>query len=124
MRMLKVQFLSPAPNFAKRNLILNEIWNPMNKRITYEVKDHNMIDKPWFVYIVECSDKRLYTGISNDVAKRVEKHNKGNGCKFTKYRHPVKLLYQEKCGTQSVARKRELKIQRLTRKKKLALSIF
>jgi len=80
-----------------------------------------MYDKPWYVYIVRCRDDRLYTGISNDVEKRVEKHNTGKGCRFTRYRYPVKLVYQEECGTKSEARKREIKVQRLTRNKKLEL---
>jgi len=80
-----------------------------------------MEPKPWFVYIVKCRDSRLYTGISNDVRKRVETHNKGMGCRFTKYRYPVVLLFQEECGTKSVARKRELEIQKLARSKKLEL---
>ncbi len=78
-------------------------------------------DKAWFVYIVKCRDGRLYTGISNDIAKRIKAHNSGKGCKFTKYRFPVKLVYQEKCGTNSLARRRELEIQSFTRSKKLKL---
>jgi len=80
-----------------------------------------MEDKPWFVYIVQCKDDRLYTGISNDVSKRVETHNKGKGCRFTKYRYPVELVYQELCGTKSAARKREIRVQRLQRYQKLKL---
>jgi len=75
----------------------------------------------WSVYIIECKDGKLYTGISNDVARRVAKHNKGKGCKFTKSRYPVILVFQEKSGTQSAARKRELEIQSFTRAKKLNL---
>ena len=77
--------------------------------------------KPWSVYIVKCSDGKLYTGISNDVEKRVTTHNRGKGCRFTKYRYPVKLMYQEKCGTRSKAFKRELKIKSFTRGAKLKL---
>jgi len=80
-----------------------------------------MTEIPWSVYIIECKDKRLYTGMSNNVTKRVEAHNKGKGCRFTKYRWPVTLLYQEECGTKSSARKRELEIQSFSRDKKLAL---
>ena len=80
-----------------------------------------MSDKPWSVYIVECRDGRLYTGISNDVERRVSAHNKGRGCRFTKYRYPVKLLYQEECGTKSAARKREIEIQGFKRSNKLKL---
>jgi len=77
--------------------------------------------KAWFVYIVKCRDTKLYTGMSNDVDKRVDKHNKGKGCKFTKYRYPVKLVYKKECGTRSTARKKELEIQGFTRSKKLDL---
>jgi len=83
-----------------------------------------MKQKPWSVYIVKCRDDRLYTGITNDVDKRVETHNKGSGCRFTKYRYPVKLVYQEPCGTKSAARKREIAVQRLTRSNKLELIYF
>ena len=77
--------------------------------------------KRWSVYIVECRDGKLYTGISNDVAKRVEAHSKGKGCRFTKYRYPVKLAYTEECGTRSSARKREIRVQKLQRYQKLKL---
>ena len=80
-----------------------------------------MADKSWSVYIVECSDGKLYTGISNNVAKRVEAHSKGMGCKFTRCRYPVKLVHKEKCGTRSDALKREIQIQGLKRSKKLEL---
>jgi putative endonuclease len=80
-----------------------------------------MEQKPWFVYIVKCRDNRFYTGISNDVARRVETHNRGKGCRFTKYRYPVKLVYREERGTMSAARKREIQIQKLRRSKKLEL---
>jgi len=80
-----------------------------------------MEQKPWSVYIVKCRDSRLYTGISNDVRKRVEAHNKGMGCRFTRCRYPVVLLFQEECGTKSTACKRELDIQGLSRSRKLDL---
>ena len=81
----------------------------------------NFEQKAWFVYIIKCRDNRLYTGISNDVVRRVAEHNKGRGCRFTKYRYPVQLVYQEECGTRSAALKRELKIQGFPRNKKLDL---
>jgi predicted GIY-YIG superfamily endonuclease len=77
--------------------------------------------KHWFVYIVRCRDERLYTGISNDVAKRIATHNRGKGCRFTKYRYPVRLIYTEDCITKSSARKRELEIQGFTRARKLSV---
>ena len=80
-----------------------------------------MTDKPWFLYIIECKDSKLYTGISNDVVKRVAAHNAGKGCRFTMYRHPVKLLYTEYCGTQSDARRREIEVKKFPKLKKLEL---
>lgn len=73
----------------------------------------------WFVYIIECKDKKLYTGITIDVDKRVGEHNKGLGCRFTKYRWPVKLIYKERCSDKSSARKREIEIKKLRRAEKL-----
>ncbi|MBL7157512.1 MAG: GIY-YIG nuclease family protein [Candidatus Omnitrophica bacterium] len=79
------------------------------------------MEKAWSVYIVKCRDGKLYTGISNDVNRRLKAHNEGKGCKFTKCRYPVSLVYKEECGTKSTARKRELEIQSFTRDKKLSL---
>jgi len=76
---------------------------------------------PWFVYIIECRDSKLYTGISNNLERRIKAHNSGSGCRFTKYRKPVKLLYSEQYSTKPEALSREARIKGLPRKKKLAL---
>jgi len=73
----------------------------------------------WHVYIVECSDGTLYTGISNDVDKRIRDHNSGIGSKYTKGRRPVKLLARWDCADKSDASKMEYRIKRLTREDKL-----
>jgi putative endonuclease len=75
----------------------------------------------WHVYIIECNDKKLYVGIAQDVDERVKLHNKGLGCRFTKYRRPVKLIYKEKYNSKSEARKREIEIKSYTKKRKLEL---
>ena len=76
----------------------------------------------YFVYILECSDESLYTGITKDVAKRLNEHNTSHkGAKYTKARRPVKLLYQESSLDRSNASKREYAIKKLTRLKKLQL---
>lgn len=75
----------------------------------------------WSVYIVQCSDGTLYTGISNDVDKRVSNHNKGKGAKYTKNRLPVTLLVTWECGTRSEASKEEYRIKKLNRKQKIKL---
>lgn len=73
----------------------------------------------WFVYIVECSDGTLYTGITNDVQQRIDKHNKGKGAKYTKSRIPVKLMMTFECDDKSSAAKKEYQIKQLSRKEKL-----
>jgi putative endonuclease len=70
----------------------------------------------WYVYILECNDLTLYTGISNDVEKRIDTHNKKKGTKYTKMRTPVKLVYQ-----QSLVAKEEWRIKQLTRNQKILL---
>jgi len=72
----------------------------------------------YFVYLLECRDNSYYCGYTNDLAKRVETHNKGNGAKYTKRRRPVKLIYSEQFEDKSSALKRELKIKTLSRKMK------
>ncbi|PLY10024.1 MAG: endonuclease [Arcobacter sp.] len=76
----------------------------------------------YFVYILECCDGSLYTGITTDVAKRLDEHNLSDkGAKYTKARRPVKLLYEESAIDRSSASKREYAIKKLTRIKKLEL---
>ena len=76
----------------------------------------------YFVYILECKDGSLYTGITKDVPKRLDEHNtKDTGAKYTKIRRPVKLIYQENSENRSTAPKREYEIKNFTRVKKLQL---
>lgn len=72
----------------------------------------------WYVYILECGDKTFYTGITNDIQNRINKHNSGKGAKYTRARLPVKLKYFEEVRNKSVASKREYEIKQLTRKQK------
>ena len=81
----------------------------------------NLQQMPWFVYIIQCKDQILYTGITNDLSRRIRDHNSGNGCRYTKYRKPVKLIHSEEKSTKSEALKRESCIKGLTRAKKLSL---
>lgn len=76
----------------------------------------------WYVYMVECSDKTLYTGIATDVERRVDEHNTSSkGAKYTSNRRPVKLVYFETATNRSVASKREYAIKQLSRTDKLKL---
>jgi putative endonuclease len=77
----------------------------------------------WYVYIVECSDGTLYTGISNNIGKRITAHNLGIGSKYTKGRRPVKLLARWNCADKSHASKMEYRIKGLAREDKLRLII-
>lgn len=79
------------------------------------------IEKSWYVYILECQNGRYYTGITNDLGKRFEKHRSGKGAFFTK-RNPVKaVIYTENCDRMGPALKREAQIKKLTRKEKETL---
>ena len=76
----------------------------------------------YFVYILECSDKTLYTGIATDVQRRLDEHNNSEkGAKYTKIRRPLKLVYSEESENRSSASKREYEIKKLSREKKLEL---
>ena len=73
----------------------------------------------WFVYILECSDGTYYTGATNDLDKRIKKHNDGKGAKYTKTRRPVKLMKSFECIDKSDALKLEYKIKQLPKNEKL-----
>jgi putative endonuclease len=75
------------------------------------------------VYILECADGSLYTGIAIDVQRRLLQHNgaDGKGARYTSARRPVSLVYEARFESRSAALKEELRIKRLTRSQKLAL---
>ena len=75
----------------------------------------------WYVYIIKCKDDKLYTGITNDLDRRLSEHNSGQGGHFTKFRRPVKLVYFQEAPDRSNALKREIEIKKLTRNEKLTL---
>ena len=76
----------------------------------------------YFIYILECADKTLYVGYTNNLERRIKQHNESkSGAHYTKIRRPVKLKYSEKFKTISVARHREAEIKRLKREEKLNL---
>jgi predicted GIY-YIG superfamily endonuclease len=79
------------------------------------------MDSNWYLYILRCGDGTLYTGITNDVEKRLEAHRMGKGAKYTRGRGPLMLVHQECCGSHSDALKREAAVKRLTRQQKDAL---
>ena len=74
-----------------------------------------------FVYILLTERDTFYCGYTDDVEKRYQAHIEGKGAKYTRGRGPLKIVYQELCGTRSDALKRELEIKALSREKKEAL---
>lgn len=75
------------------------------------------------MYILQCNDSgnTLYTGITNNLDKRIDMHNKGSGAKYTKGRGPVILLKSFEAISRSEASKREYEIKKMTRAEKWKL---
>ena len=86
------------------------------------VKKSSVKPVAWTVYILECADKTLYTGITNDMESRLAKHAKGTGAKYTRGRDPYKIVYCERHRTKGRALKREAEIKSLGRGGKLKLA--
>ena len=85
-----------------------------------------MIDIPikiWIVYLLECGDKTLYCGITNNLENRLKQHTGElhGGAKYTRGRIPLKVVYQEEASSRSEALKRELNLKKMSRKNKLTL---
>jgi len=75
----------------------------------------------YFVYIIECSDGSLYTGITTNIERRFNEHKNGEGGHFTKSKEIVRVAYTERHPDRSSALKREAQIKGWTRQKKLEL---
>ena len=74
----------------------------------------------WYLYVVECADGSLYTGVTKDVHRRLNEHNKSTkGAKYTRSRRPVKLVYYEEHVDRSAACKAEYALKKMSRKNKL-----
>lgn len=79
------------------------------------------IDMAWIVYILECTDGSLYTGITNNLERRVKAHASGRGAKYTKRRGPFRVRYTEHHDTKGVALQREAAIKSMDRSEKVLL---
>jgi predicted GIY-YIG superfamily endonuclease len=77
----------------------------------------------WLVYLLHCSDGSLYTGITNDLPKRLKAHAAGKASKYTRSRLPVKLAHSEPQRSRSAALKREAAIKKLSRRQKDAVLV-
>jgi UV DNA damage endonuclease len=106
-----------------------QCWNGLALTVEVEAKAKEVavlklmkqLAERWFVYILRCADGSLYTGITNDLERRIEQHNAGTASRYTRSRLPVQLVYQEEPTTKSKALKRELAIKAMSRKAKEAL---
>jgi putative endonuclease len=79
--------------------------------------------KNYFVYILLCSDKLTYTGVTNNLSRRIEEHEKGlNKDCFTYKRRPVQLIFQQEFNDVEQAIYFEKKIKKWSKQKKLALA--
>lgn len=74
----------------------------------------------YYVYILQCADTTLYTGITTDLMRRMQQHNGKlpGGAKYTAMRNPVELVYTQEYNNRSEASIEESRIKKLTRKQK------
>lgn len=80
-------------------------------------------DECWWLYVLECRDGSYYAGITNDLDRRLEMHNKGRGAKYTRSRLPVRMLVWWPHQTRSEALKEEYKFKQLARSEKHRLVV-
>ncbi len=79
----------------------------------------------WVVYIIQAKSGKLYTGITNDLDRRLEEHREGSrGARFFRFSGPEKVLFRELHSDRSKASKREIEIKKMSRKQKLLLISF
>ena len=98
---------------------LDELSSFRTNHLRYLSTRDSILD--WIVYILKCADGTLYTGITNDLERRLAQHQSGNGAKYTKGRGPLELVYQECCLDRGFASKRENQIKALGKQAKLLL---
>ena len=79
-------------------------------------------NKTWFVYLLECANGRLYTGITTNLAERFLKHSSGKGAMFTRLNRPSRMIAAKRCEDRSEASKLEWAIKKLSPEKKRALA--
>jgi putative endonuclease len=87
-----------------------------------KAENNNAPDQCWFIYILRCNDDTLYTGITNNLEKRLRTHNAGKASKYTRARLPVAMVYSEEVEDRSTALRRECEIKQLSRQEKLKIT--
>ena len=97
---------------------MHATYKKMLSRMKEKETAYGKIAEEWFVYILQCKDGTLYTGITNDLARRFKMHNDGKASRYTRTRRPVELLYHEPCESRTQALVRECVVKAFPRKKK------
>jgi predicted GIY-YIG superfamily endonuclease len=100
--------------------------NPKYKRMlegmqAKEGKVSKKSKEKWFLYILKCNDRSLYTGITKDLERRIKMHSEGKGARYTRTRLPLEMVYQETCKNRTEALVRECAVKALPKLNKLAL---
>ena len=75
-------------------------------------------EQVWYLYLIECEDGSLYTGITTDVERRYAQHVAGKGARYTRMKKPVRLVGCRECGSKSEALKAELETKKLPKSEK------
>ncbi len=132
-RELRVHKAGSRDREAKRSAVYNPrywikcktfkgwpFWQPSRTEVNM-TETSIIADPAWIVYMIECEDRSLYTGITTDLAKRFDRHRSAKGAKFFNSRRAVKLVYAETGFDRSGASKREYAIKQMTRAEKLGL---
>ncbi|MFT5179968.1 MAG: putative endonuclease [Candidatus Paceibacteria bacterium] len=77
----------------------------------------------YYIYLLQCADNSIYTGITTDVERRFKEHKEGTASKYTKAHKAVKIIYTEESKNRSEASKREIEIKKMQREEKLKLAV-
>lgn len=102
-------------------LLIEPKWTLDKRRVMGALQEVLSPPTPFYVYMLQCEDNSIYTGISNDVQKRFLAHKNKKGAKYTIAHPPIKIVYIEECSGKSAALRREIEIKKLSRSQKLEL---
>lgn len=112
-------FYAPIAQWIERLLAEQQVGgsSPPRRAIVLLMETNN-IEKNWSVYILQCSDDTYYTGITNNIDKRLKDHNSKKASRYTAQRVPVKYVFCKSGYTHGNALKKEIEVKKWSRKKK------
>ena len=112
----------PSRQTLNTRFITDTAHESVRARMNMETTKYNFKYKPWYLYVVQCSDGTLYTGVTTDIDRRIDEHNTSSrGAKYTKARRPVKLVYKRRYANRSEAQSAEYQFKKLLRGQKLQI---